>query len=79
MIFDSHCHPQMEQYDKDREEMLKRAREAGVLMICVGTDLETSKKGIQHILISKTALLSFQAKRATRFFLITTSAPKKLK
>ncbi|OGM99376.1 MAG: hypothetical protein A3B91_00455 [Candidatus Yanofskybacteria bacterium RIFCSPHIGHO2_02_FULL_41_29] len=47
MIFDSHCHPQMEQYDKDREEMLKRAREAGVLMICVGTDLETSKKGIE--------------------------------
>src|SRR3989338_9423180 len=46
-IFDSHCHPQMEQYKEDREEMLKRAREAGVLMICVGTDLETSKQGVE--------------------------------
>src|SRR3989344_41834 len=46
-IFDSHCHPQMEQYDNDRDEMLKRAKDAGVFMICVGTDLETSKKGIE--------------------------------
>jgi TatD DNase family protein len=37
----------MEQYDKDRDEMLKRAKDAGVFMICVGTDLETSKKGIE--------------------------------
>jgi TatD DNase family protein len=47
IIFDSHCHPQMAQYDNDREEMLKRAGEAGVSMICVGTDLETSKQGIE--------------------------------
>lgn len=47
MIFDSHCHPQMEQYDKDREEMLQRAKDAGVFMICVGTDFDTSKKGIE--------------------------------
>lgn len=46
-IFDSHCHPQFPQYDKDREEMLKRAKNAGVFMICVGTDLETSKQGIE--------------------------------
>ena len=46
-IFDSHCHPQMAQYDKDREEMLARAKSAGVSMICVGTDLETSKQGIE--------------------------------
>src|SRR3989344_835833 len=47
MIFDSHCHPQMAQYDKDREEMLKRAKDAGVFMICVGTDLETSGQAIE--------------------------------
>jgi TatD DNase family protein len=47
MIFDSHCHPQMAQYDNDREDILKRAKEAGVFMICVGTDLETSKQGIE--------------------------------
>lgn len=46
-IFDSHCHPQFNQYDKDREEMLKRAKDAGVFMICVGTDYETSKQGIE--------------------------------
>lgn len=44
---DSHCHPQFLQYDKDREEMIKRAKDAGVSMICVGTDLETSKQGIE--------------------------------
>ena len=46
-IFDSHCHPQFPQYDKDREEMIARAKGAGVSMICVGTDLNTSKKGIE--------------------------------
>lgn len=46
-ILDSHCHPQFPQYDNDREEMLRRARDAGVSMICVGTDLETSQKGIE--------------------------------
>ena len=46
-IFDSHCHPQMKQYDKDRDETIHRAFEAGANMICVGTDLETSKSGIE--------------------------------
>ena len=47
MIFDSHCHPQMAQYDKDRDEMIRRAFDAGVSMICVGTDHKTSKQGIE--------------------------------
>lgn len=47
LIFDSHCHPQFPQYDSDRDEMLKRAKDAGVSMICVGTDLETSKQAIE--------------------------------
>lgn len=46
-IFDSHCHPQFPQYDKDREEMIERTLEAGVVMIAVGTDLETSKQAIE--------------------------------
>lgn len=46
-IFDSHCHPQFPQYDKDRGEMIARAEEAGVSMICVGTDLEMSQKAIE--------------------------------
>jgi TatD DNase family protein len=47
IIFDSHCHPQFPQYDADREEMLARAKNAGVAMVCVGTDLEASKQGIE--------------------------------
>lgn len=47
MLVDSHCHPQFPQYDKDREEIIKCALDAGIKMICVGTDLETSKKAIE--------------------------------
>ncbi len=47
MIFDSHCHPQMAQYDEDREEVINRALDEGVFMICVGTDLETSRQAIE--------------------------------
>lgn len=47
MIIDSHCHPQFPQYDKDRDEMIKRALNGEAFMICVGTDYETSKQGIE--------------------------------
>jgi TatD DNase family protein len=46
-IFDSHCHLQFPQYYKDKDEMIKRALQESVFMICVGTDLETSKKAIE--------------------------------
>ena len=46
-IFDSHCHPQFPQYDSDRAEMIARALRAGVSMICVGTDCDSSKRGIE--------------------------------
>ena len=42
-LFDSHCHPQFHHYDHDREEVILR----GGPMICVGTDLEMSKKAIE--------------------------------
>jgi len=41
--FDSHCHPQFPHYDHDREEVIYR----GVPMICVGTDIEMSKKAVE--------------------------------
>ena len=47
MIFDSHCHPQFPQYKNDREEVIRRSLDGGVFMIAVGTDLETSKEGIE--------------------------------
>src|SRR3989344_2079008 len=46
-VFDTHCHPQFPQYKNDREEMIQRALSGGVFMVCVGTDLETSKQGIE--------------------------------
>jgi len=46
VIFDAHTHIQFPAYDKDREEVIKRAREAGVKMITVGTNFETSKEGV---------------------------------
>ncbi|MEX2090672.1 MAG: TatD family hydrolase [Candidatus Paceibacterota bacterium] len=45
--FDTHCHPQFPHYDADREEVIRRAIEQGVSMICVGTDLEMSRKAIE--------------------------------
>ncbi|MBU3668663.1 MAG: TatD family deoxyribonuclease [Candidatus Taylorbacteria bacterium] len=41
---DVHAHVNFEEYDPDREEVLSRAKEAGVLMINVGTTLEASKQ-----------------------------------
>jgi TatD DNase family protein len=44
---DSHCHPQFPQYDPDRATVIQRALDAGVGMICVGTDLGTSEKAVK--------------------------------
>ncbi|MBI2064416.1 MAG: TatD family hydrolase [Candidatus Yanofskybacteria bacterium] len=42
-LFDSHCHPQFHHYDHDREEVIRR----GVPMLCVGTDIKTSKQALE--------------------------------
>ncbi len=47
VLIDSHCHPQFPHYEQDRDEMMKRTLNGGVFMICVGTDLKTSKNGIE--------------------------------
>ncbi len=46
-LFDSHCHPQFPQYADDREAMITRALDLGVQMIAIGTDLETSRQGVE--------------------------------
>ena len=47
MLFDTHVHLNIEQFDEDREEVIKRAREAGVeKMVVVGFDHETIPKAI---------------------------------
>lgn len=46
-IVDSHCHPQFPQYDADRDEVIRRALDRGIGMICIGTDLATSRQAIE--------------------------------
>ena len=45
-MIDTHCHPQMAQYDGDRDEVIRRALDSGVQMICIGVDLESSRRAI---------------------------------
>ena len=47
MIIDTHSHLNFKAYDKDREEVVKRTREAGVVCIDVGTKYETSKNAVE--------------------------------
>ncbi len=44
---DIHSHVNFAAYDADREEVVKRAAEAGVAMINVGTQADTSKKAVE--------------------------------
>ena len=45
-MFDNHSHIQYNKFDDDRVEVLQRAKDSGVKMICVGTDYEMSQKAI---------------------------------
>ena len=48
MFIDCHAHLEMEAFDRDREEVLRRALEAGLTQIVtVGTDLQSSEKALQ--------------------------------
>jgi TatD DNase family protein len=47
MLFDTHCHLAMEDFDKDLDEVVKRAKEANVLNLCViGTSPSDWEKSI---------------------------------
>lgn len=47
MLVDSHCHLQDPAFDADRDEVLERARRAGVsAFVVVGTDLESSRRAV---------------------------------
>ena len=45
-MIDTHCHPQFPQYENEKEDLIKRTLDGGVKIICVGTDLETSKEAV---------------------------------
>ncbi len=46
MLIDSHCHIHFPEFEKDRNEIIKRSFENGVLMITIGSDLETSAQAL---------------------------------
>jgi TatD DNase family protein len=47
MLFDAHSHVQFLAYDADRDEVISRAREAGVRFLSVGTQLSTSQDAVE--------------------------------
>lgn len=47
MIVDTHSHLNFKAYDKDRQEVIKRTQEEGVVLIDVGTKFETSKLAVE--------------------------------
>ena len=45
-LIDSHCHLNLQNYKDDADDAIKRALEAGIGMIIVGTDYKSSKKAL---------------------------------
>ena len=46
-IIDSHAHVNFRDFDEDREEVVQRSLEAGIWMLNVGCEYETSKKAVE--------------------------------
>ena len=47
MLVDSHCHLQDSSFESDRDEVLDRARQAGVsAFVVIGADLESSRRAV---------------------------------
>jgi TatD DNase family protein len=47
MLVDSHCHLNDRKFDKDRDDVIRRARDAGVTgMVCIGYDMESSRRAV---------------------------------
>lgn len=48
MIIDTHCHiHDSEFYLENREEAYRESREAGVVMVCVGTNIQSSREAVE--------------------------------
>ncbi|MEW5747150.1 MAG: TatD family hydrolase [Nitrospirota bacterium] len=47
-MIDTHCHLEMDAFDRDREEVIRRAREAGLdALITIGSDFEGCKGAVE--------------------------------
>jgi len=47
MLVDTHSHLNFKSYDEDRDEVIKRTRDEGVVCIDIGTDYQASKKAVE--------------------------------
>lgn len=47
MLIDAHCHLQAEEFDADRDSVLQRCRERGMICVVVGNQLEDSQKAVE--------------------------------
>jgi len=47
MIFDTHAHLNVSEFDNDRDELIKKCLKEGIGMINVGTNLKDSKKAVE--------------------------------
>ena len=45
-LFDTHAHPTDERFNEDREQVLARMREVGMLCMCVGADMASSAQSV---------------------------------
>lgn len=47
-MIDTHCHLEMKPFDKDRDEVIRRAKDAGIdTIVTIGSDLEGNKGAIE--------------------------------
>jgi len=48
MLFDSHCHIQFNSYKDDADAVLKRCQEKGMILNCVGSQIDTSRRAVEY-------------------------------
>ena len=46
-LVDTHAHLDAPQFDRDREAVIQRARDAGIAVVTMGTDLDSSRRAVE--------------------------------
>ena len=47
-LFDTHSHINDHRFDADRDAVLARMRESGMLTVCVGSDMDSSRESVDY-------------------------------
>lgn len=48
MLIDTHCHIQFNSYKDDHDEVVKRCQEKGMILNCVGSQIDTSRRAVEY-------------------------------